>query len=107
VEEIMKDQSETSSPPFDATPFRPSRISLKSLANAAQSVEGCDLYKNATQAVFGEGPTDAPMILLGSKVLATYHPSAVLRAPQTSDRKRTRDEFFRDLLVAAKSIRSR
>jgi DNA polymerase len=25
----------------------------------------CDLYKEATQAVFGEGPTDAPLMLMG------------------------------------------
>ncbi len=37
------------------------------LAAAAQRCQGCDLYKRATQAVFGEGPTPAPMMLVGEQ----------------------------------------
>jgi DNA polymerase len=48
-----------------AEPFLPARLSLKSLREAAAHCEGCDLYKNATQTVFGKGPRSAPMILLG------------------------------------------
>lgn len=48
-----------------ARPFLPDRLSLKSLRDAAAQCEGCDLYKNATQTVFGEGPRDARLMLLG------------------------------------------
>jgi DNA polymerase len=40
-------------------------------------------------------------------VLATYHPSAILRAPEKSDRDRMRAEFADDLRVALKASRSR
>ena len=48
-----------------AEPFLPPRLNLKSLREAAEHCQGCDLYKNATQTVFGEGPRRAPLILLG------------------------------------------
>jgi DNA polymerase len=48
-----------------AADFLPPRLSLKSLREAAEHCRGCDLYKNATQTVFGEGPRRAHMILLG------------------------------------------
>jgi DNA polymerase len=37
------------------------------LAQAADGCRGCDLYKTATQAVFGEGPRDAPLMLVGEQ----------------------------------------
>lgn len=52
-------------PKTSAEPFLPSRLSLKSLREAAARCEGCELYKNATQTVFGEGPRMAPLILVG------------------------------------------
>jgi DNA polymerase len=48
-----------------AKDFLPSRLNLSSLRRAAEHCRGCDLYKNATQTVFGEGPRRARMILLG------------------------------------------
>jgi DNA polymerase len=48
-----------------AEPFLPTRFNLKSLREAVQHCKGCDLYKNATQAVFGEGPRSASLILMG------------------------------------------
>ena len=48
-----------------AEPFLPARLNLKSLREAAAHCEGCDLYKNATQTVFGEGSRTASIILLG------------------------------------------
>jgi uracil-DNA glycosylase len=48
-----------------AEAFLPPRLNLKSLRAAAEHCEGCDLYKNATQTVFGEGPRGAAVILLG------------------------------------------
>jgi DNA polymerase len=45
--------------------FLPKRVSLPTLAHAAQACRGCDLYRNATQAVFGEGPRDARAVFVG------------------------------------------
>jgi DNA polymerase len=48
-----------------AEPFVPSTDSIATMAKAAQRCRGCDLYKNATQAVFGEGPKDAVLMFVG------------------------------------------
>jgi DNA polymerase len=48
-----------------ATPYLPRRVTLASLAAAAQACRGCDLYAAATQTVFGEGPARADFILVG------------------------------------------
>jgi len=50
-----------------AADFLPKRVTLRTLAAAAQGCRGCDLYRNATQAVFGEGPRDAEMMLVGEQ----------------------------------------
>ena len=52
-------------PPFDATPFLPQRRSLGALRDAAADCRGCDLWRPATQTVFGEGPPDATFVLVG------------------------------------------
>jgi DNA polymerase len=41
--------------------------SLSALAEAAQECRACPLYANATQAVFGEGPSSAPLVLIGEQ----------------------------------------
>jgi uracil-DNA glycosylase family protein len=58
----MVRQTETS-----AADFLPKRHTLKDLRTAAQWCEGCDLYEKATQTVFGEGPRDASLIILGEQ----------------------------------------
>lgn len=50
-----------------AADYLPARLSLKSLRNAAAECQGCDLYKFATQTVFGEGPVRAQMMLVGEQ----------------------------------------
>src|SRR4030095_10921750 len=50
-----------------AAQFLPERRTLESLRAAARSCQGCDLYKNATQTVFGEGPKDASVMLVGEQ----------------------------------------
>lgn len=40
--------------PTSAEPFLPARFTLPLLKRAVQDCRGCDLYRNATQAVFGE-----------------------------------------------------
>ncbi|MBV8170934.1 MAG: UdgX family uracil-DNA binding protein [Candidatus Eremiobacteraeota bacterium] len=48
-----------------AADFFPKSISLSRLRAAAEDCRGCDLYKNATQTVFGEGRARAPLMLVG------------------------------------------
>jgi DNA polymerase len=50
-----------------AAEFLPKRRDFESLHAAARSCEGCDLYKNATQTVFGEGAEHANIILVGEQ----------------------------------------
>lgn len=50
-----------------AQDFIPSRPTLHKLAVAAQTCQGCALYKDATQAVFGAGPRHAQVLLVGEQ----------------------------------------
>ena len=50
-----------------AAEFLPERRDLESLRAAARACEGCDLYKNATQTVFGEGAENANIIFVGEQ----------------------------------------
>ena len=45
----------------------PKPAKLSDLQNAVQDCRGCDLYRFATQAVFGEGPVAARLILVGEQ----------------------------------------
>jgi uracil-DNA glycosylase len=47
--------------------FLPKRRTLASLRAAARCCKGCDLYKNARQTVFGEGPKDATVMFVGEQ----------------------------------------
>jgi uracil-DNA glycosylase len=49
------------------TAVPPVTDSLDELRAAARSCTGCDLYRNATQTVFGEGPPDAPVVMVGEQ----------------------------------------
>lgn len=40
---------------------------LKAVAAEAESCERCPLYKLGTQTVFGEGPADAPVLMIGEQ----------------------------------------
>jgi DNA polymerase len=50
-----------------AADFLPQRRTLASLKKAAQGCRGCDLYKDATQTVFGEGDRNAAAIFVGEQ----------------------------------------
>jgi len=50
-----------------AADFLPRNRSLDSLRQAAKSCKGCDLYLNATQTVFGDGPSHASVMLVGEQ----------------------------------------
>jgi uracil-DNA glycosylase family 4 len=45
----------------------PSQPTVGALRDAAARCIGCDLYKNATQTVFGEGPESARVMLVGEQ----------------------------------------
>jgi uracil-DNA glycosylase family protein len=47
--------------------FLPKQRTLEALREAARSCKGCDLYKNATQTVFGEGPQKASVVFVGEQ----------------------------------------
>lgn len=51
----------------DATPFLPKNRTILSLREASQSCKGCDLWKNATQTVFGEGHSRPSIMLIGEQ----------------------------------------
>lgn len=50
-----------------AADFLPSSRSLKALEAASQTCRGCDLYKDATQTVFGQGRRTADLMLVGEQ----------------------------------------
>src|SRR5258706_15420900 len=50
-----------------AAPFIPKPTSLKTLSAASHECRGCDLYKTATQVVFGAGPGKARVMFVGEQ----------------------------------------
>jgi uracil-DNA glycosylase len=50
-----------------AAPFLPNERDLASLRRAAEECRGCDLWEEGTQVVFGEGPVDAEIVLVGEQ----------------------------------------
>ncbi|MGN6605710.1 MAG: UdgX family uracil-DNA binding protein [Jatrophihabitans sp.] len=47
--------------------FLPPETTLPELRAAADGCRGCDLWEPATQTVFGAGPADAPLLLVGEQ----------------------------------------
>jgi uracil-DNA glycosylase len=54
-------------PARSAADFLPAERTLPAMAEAAQGCRGCDLYANATQAVFGQGRPGADVMLTGEQ----------------------------------------
>ena len=50
-----------------AAPFVPNSSSIRTLTAAAHACRGCDLYKSATQVVFGDGPKAARVMFVGEQ----------------------------------------
>jgi uracil-DNA glycosylase len=50
-----------------AEEFVPAGRSLKALQEAVEGCRGCGLWKDATQAVFGEGPRSARVVMVGEQ----------------------------------------
>jgi uracil-DNA glycosylase len=57
----------TRNPHPTAAPFMPDRLTMAALRDAVQRCEGCPLYANATQAVFGEGALTSDVMLVGEQ----------------------------------------
>jgi uracil-DNA glycosylase family protein len=51
----------------DASEFLPARHTIPALRKAVQGCRGCELWRDATQAVFGEGPSKAELMLVGEQ----------------------------------------
>lgn len=54
-------------PASSAADFLPERLTLSGLRAAAEHCRGCELYKRATQTVFGEGPVHARAMFVGEQ----------------------------------------
>ena len=54
-------------PKTSALPWVPVTKNLTALRDAASACRGCDLYAHATQAVFGEGPRDSKVVMVGEQ----------------------------------------
>ena len=52
---------------MDVTAHSPSGADLPQLVAAARKCTACELYRDATQTVFGEGPADARLALVGEQ----------------------------------------
>lgn len=48
-----------------AADYLPSKLTLPNLQKASKKCHGCHLYKKATQTVFGEGPNNASLMVVG------------------------------------------
>lgn len=54
-------------PKSSALPWVPKTHNLAALRAAAPECRGCELYARATQVVFGEGPRDAKVVMVGEQ----------------------------------------
>jgi uracil-DNA glycosylase family protein len=53
--------------PAGAAAYLPDSLNLTALREAVQGCRGCDLYENATQAVFGEGRRESQVMFVGEQ----------------------------------------
>src|ERR1700730_18176901 len=54
-------------PSPSAAPWVPDQPTLPRLIAASKNCEGCDLFRTGTQTVFGEGPPDAAVVMVGEQ----------------------------------------
>src|SRR5439155_16931372 len=52
---------------MDTRAYLPASADLATLAEAAKNCQGCELYRDATQTVFGAGPPDARLDFVGEQ----------------------------------------
>jgi uracil-DNA glycosylase len=63
----MAKSSSRTATPQSAAAFVPSKLTLRTARLAASGCTGCELYRRATQTVFGEGPGDATVVFVGEQ----------------------------------------
>lgn len=66
-ERVAKMLAHTEGQTRSAADFIPPTQTLPELATAAKACQGCELHHTATQTVFGVGPTDARIMLVGEQ----------------------------------------
>ncbi len=66
-EAAEREESMREAKPQSAEEFVPRQHDLPVLAAAIHKCRGCDLYRDATQAVFGEGPSTARIMFVGEQ----------------------------------------
>jgi len=64
---MPKRPPKTSASKTSAADLIPKHPTIASLREAARGCRACDLWKHATQTVFGEGGRDAPLMLVGEQ----------------------------------------
>src|SRR5262249_12510645 len=62
---LAEEAASIAAPAAGAEAFVPGTSDLEELRRAAASCQGCDLYRHATQTVFGRGPATARAMLVG------------------------------------------
>ena len=101
--------------PQSAAQFVPPKPTLRTAKQAAADCKGCDLYRRATQTVFGEGRADAIVVFVGEQpgdaedlagkpFVGPAHPSSVLRAQTDEERRVAMEAFVADLRTLAKKL---
>ena len=50
-----------------ATAFLPEHLTIATMRGAVQKCRGCPLYEDASQAVMGDGPADAAVVVIGEQ----------------------------------------
>jgi uracil-DNA glycosylase len=55
-------------PAPSAAPWIPEHLTPPLLQAASKNCEGCDLFRYATQTVFGEGPPNAAVVMVGEQL---------------------------------------
>ncbi|HUS05763.1 MAG TPA: UdgX family uracil-DNA binding protein, partial [Bryobacteraceae bacterium] len=72
VNELLRDAGDrtftmVNDQPASAAPWIPGEHTIPALRLAASACQGCDLHLRATQPVFGEGPTNARVVMVGEQ----------------------------------------
>jgi DNA polymerase len=67
IEASLKETQMRSVSPYSAEAFLPAERSLPNLASAIRGCKGCELYRYATQPVFGEGSKKAHVMFVGEQ----------------------------------------
>jgi uracil-DNA glycosylase len=64
---MAKTSSRTTRTPESAASFLPAQPTIRTAKVAASACKGCDLWRRATQTVFGEGPSNAVVVFVGEQ----------------------------------------